>query len=223
MIDGGRFERIAVFLVVRNTAIQEASVLGEVLRHVDGTLMGCGASPGPTRSNAQLPLAIDDIICHQPVNKCCLWRYPFIVGPGDVADRVGDDSVADSPGSDGLVGPTPGPVGARGDRQALRTQGRTDRLNRVPRGALLVDERDDRPGLSSSESAGIKLLKGENRRLREDNEILKAASVFFAGALATPAIVWGVSRLAYESGLMPLLSESTATCLLTAIQLECEL
>ncbi len=30
------------------------------------------------------------------------------------------------------------------------------------------------------------LLKGENRRLREDNEILKAASVFFAGVLATP-------------------------------------
>ena len=41
----------------------------------------------------------------------------------------------------------------------------------------------DRPGVTSSESAEIKRLKAENRRLREDNEILKAATVFFAGEL----------------------------------------
>ena len=40
-----------------------------------------------------------------------------------------------------------------------------------------------RPGVTSSESAEIKRLKAENRRLREDNEILKAATVFFAGEL----------------------------------------
>lgn len=39
----------------------------------------------------------------------------------------------------------------------------------------------DRPGVTSTESAEIKRLKAENRRLREDNEILKAASIFFAG------------------------------------------
>ena len=40
-----------------------------------------------------------------------------------------------------------------------------------------------RPGSSSSEQVEIKQLKAEVRRLREDNEILKAATVFFAGEL----------------------------------------
>jgi transposase len=40
-----------------------------------------------------------------------------------------------------------------------------------------------RPGVTSEESAEIKRLRAENRRLREDNEILKAATVFFAGEL----------------------------------------
>lgn len=40
-----------------------------------------------------------------------------------------------------------------------------------------------RPGTSSEESAEIKRLKAENRRLREDNEILRKASIFFAGEL----------------------------------------
>jgi transposase-like protein len=41
----------------------------------------------------------------------------------------------------------------------------------------------ERPGVTTSESAEIKRLKAENRRLREDNEILKSASIFFAGEL----------------------------------------
>lgn len=41
----------------------------------------------------------------------------------------------------------------------------------------------DRPGVTSEESEEIRRLKAENRRLREDNEILKAASIFFAGEL----------------------------------------
>lgn len=41
----------------------------------------------------------------------------------------------------------------------------------------------DRPGVTSEESAEIKRLKAENRRLREDNEILRRASIFFAGEL----------------------------------------
>ena len=40
-----------------------------------------------------------------------------------------------------------------------------------------------RPGLSSEDHAEIKRLKAENRRLREDVEILQAATTFFAGAL----------------------------------------
>ncbi len=39
----------------------------------------------------------------------------------------------------------------------------------------------DRPGTTSAESAEIKRLKAENRKLREDVEILRAATVFFAG------------------------------------------
>ena len=40
-----------------------------------------------------------------------------------------------------------------------------------------------RPGATSDESAEIKRLRAENKKLREDNEILKAATVFFAGEL----------------------------------------
>lgn len=40
-----------------------------------------------------------------------------------------------------------------------------------------------RPGVSSDEAAEIRKLKVENRRLKEDNEILRAATVFFAGEL----------------------------------------
>ena len=41
----------------------------------------------------------------------------------------------------------------------------------------------ERPGVTSSESDEVRRFKAENRRLREDNEILKAATVFFAGEL----------------------------------------
>lgn len=40
-----------------------------------------------------------------------------------------------------------------------------------------------RGGVSSEENAEIKLLKAENRRLREDVAILKAATSFFVGEL----------------------------------------
>ena len=41
----------------------------------------------------------------------------------------------------------------------------------------------DRPGVSSEELEEIKRLKAENRRLREDVAILKAATSFFVGEL----------------------------------------
>jgi transposase len=40
-----------------------------------------------------------------------------------------------------------------------------------------------RPGITSGEAEEIRRLKAENKRLREANEILKAASIFFAGEL----------------------------------------
>jgi transposase-like protein len=40
-----------------------------------------------------------------------------------------------------------------------------------------------RAGTSTEESEQVKKLKAENKRLREANEILKAASIFFAGEL----------------------------------------
>jgi transposase-like protein len=40
-----------------------------------------------------------------------------------------------------------------------------------------------RPGTTSDELAELKRLKAENRKLMEDLEILKAATVFFAGEL----------------------------------------
>ena len=44
----------------------------------------------------------------------------------------------------------------------------------------------DRPGITSSELGEIKCLKAENRRLREDVAILKAATSFFVGELDPP-------------------------------------
>lgn len=41
----------------------------------------------------------------------------------------------------------------------------------------------DREGQTSEEHAEIRRLKGENKRLREDVAILKAAATFFAGGL----------------------------------------
>ena len=43
-----------------------------------------------------------------------------------------------------------------------------------------------RPGVTSEESAEIRRLKRENAELRRANEILKAASVFFAAELDRP-------------------------------------
>jgi transposase len=43
-----------------------------------------------------------------------------------------------------------------------------------------------RPGVSSEESAEIRRLKRENAELRRANEILRAASVFFAAELDRP-------------------------------------
>jgi transposase len=44
-----------------------------------------------------------------------------------------------------------------------------------------------RPGTTSDESAEIKRLKRENAELRRANEILKAASAFFAAELDRPS------------------------------------
>jgi transposase len=43
-----------------------------------------------------------------------------------------------------------------------------------------------RPGVTSEDSAEIRRLKRENAELRRANEILKAASVFFAAELDRP-------------------------------------
>lgn len=41
----------------------------------------------------------------------------------------------------------------------------------------------DRPGTTTAEHAEIKRLKAENQRLRQDVEILRAATTFFVGEL----------------------------------------
>ncbi len=50
---------------------------------------------------------------------------------------------------------------------------------------LKIADIDDgvRPGVTTSEAAEIRELKSKVRRLEEDNEILRRASIFFAGAL----------------------------------------
>ncbi|WP_448624466.1 hypothetical protein [Geodermatophilus sp. URMC 64] len=41
-----------------------------------------------------------------------------------------------------------------------------------------------RPGVSTAESEKVRALKAENKRLREANEVLRQASIFFARELA---------------------------------------
>lgn len=54
----------------------------------------------------------------------------------------------------------------------------------VRRWVLQADVDDGgRPGMTSEEHAEIKRLRAQVRRLEEDNEILRAATVFFAGEL----------------------------------------
>ena len=48
-------------------------------------------------------------------------------------------------------------------------------------------DRGSRPGVSSEEAAEIKRLRRENAELRRANDILKAASSFFAAELDRPA------------------------------------
>jgi len=51
-------------------------------------------------------------------------------------------------------------------------------------GAKTVIDDGGRPGTTSEESAEFKRPRAESRRLREDNEILKATTVFFASMSA---------------------------------------
>ncbi|WP_217185816.1 hypothetical protein [Streptomyces sp. AC495_CC817] len=44
-----------------------------------------------------------------------------------------------------------------------------------------------RPGITSEEAAEIKRLRAENTELRQVNEILKAASAFFAAEFDRPS------------------------------------
>ena len=51
-----------------------------------------------------------------------------------------------------------------------------------------------KPGVTSEEHAEIKRLKAENKRLREDVEILRAATTFFVGELDPATADRGVHR-----------------------------
>ncbi|MPV38354.1 hypothetical protein GB881_15125 [Georgenia subflava] len=54
----------------------------------------------------------------------------------------------------------------------------------VRRWAVQADvDAGTRPGVTSEENAEMKRLKAENKRLREDVEILRAATTFFVGEL----------------------------------------
>ena len=69
---------------------------------------------------------------------------------------------------------------------AAEAVARQERLGKetVRRWALQAEvDAGDRPGTSSEESTEIKALKAKVRRLEDDNAILKAASIFFAGEL----------------------------------------
>ena len=56
-------------------------------------------------------------------------------------------------------------------------------LSRLISSASAEIDSGDRDGVTTAEAEEIKRLKAENKRLREANEILRRASIFFAGEL----------------------------------------
>ena len=93
-----------------------------------------------------------------------------------------DASVQGSGGADGA-----GPSGRLriGDRGQRRGRGPARCGTRDAAAVVSQAEVDagSRPGVTSESAEEIKRLKAENKRLREANEILRKASIFFAGEL----------------------------------------
>jgi len=78
----------------------------------------------------------------EPFEGHLAYAGAHIKGPGQIANHTNNRLVADRPCRGGSCRLLPEPVGALGDPQALLTQDPTDRLDRWPLGALLVDEGD---------------------------------------------------------------------------------
>ena len=74
------------------------------------------------------------------------------------------------------------PLGVGGDASIAGKFGMTPETLRKL-GAAGRGRRRRRPGFTTDERAALKELENENRELRRANEILKAASVFFATEL----------------------------------------
>lgn len=72
-------------------------------------------------------------------------------------------------------------------RSAAATLGIAEETLRRWRRKAQIDA-GERPGLNSQEHAEIKRLKRENVELRRANEVLKAASAFFAAELDRPVM-----------------------------------
>jgi transposase len=73
-------------------------------------------------------------------------------------------------------------VADRGDRAGRQAVGRGAGVG-APLGRAAQGDAGRKPGVTTSESKEIKRLKAENRQPREDNEILKTASILFAEEL----------------------------------------
>jgi transposase len=80
--------------------------------------------------------------------------------------------------------PITGPNGRRSGRSRRNGIGSAETLRKWVRQAEV--DAGARPGVSSEESAELKRLRRENAELKRANEILKAASAFFAAELDRP-------------------------------------
>jgi len=118
-----------------------------------------------------------------------------IDGPRGLPHRVDDLRVGDGACRHRPAWLLPGPVGARGDLAALLTQNPADRLDRVPGGALIVDEREDQR-LRGSSSPAKKVvaafrIETSSRSLRFSarSRLISSFSALVAPGL-WPASIW---------------------------------
>jgi len=150
-IDPSRVGEIDVGQLPVGPLMEDISADALGLKQPDDGLHEALVTPGDprdaaTRQRGYFPPAVKAL-------RSELCAAVAVHGEGQVADVALHSYIRDGAGSDVLIGPCPGPVGPRCDRQTLGTKGLTDRLDSETLVSEFVDERQDQRLRGSSSRA----------------------------------------------------------------------